>query len=227
MDSGKDASPAPAGCPDTRGRSSLVSSESPSRSSSHGTTRDGDPAPLSAPSDAGKDANHRKPPQEPPATAYRGSPLRYRRTPFWLAVLYLPTLIVPWVLLCVMDRRPLISPSYINQKAGVSREDYTTLSNVLAFVNVLRAISGVIVIPITSIILAHAAVVYSQRRRHGQELNARQLFALADRGWANIGTLWTSNKTGSSSLLLWLGALLLLLGMFRPALSIAGPVFSR
>lgn len=114
--------------------------------------------------------------------------------------------------MCILNKRPFTTPSYYYQKGGVPPREYIALTGVVAFVNVLRSISGVIVVPITSIILAHAAVVYSQRRRHEQELNMRQLFALADRGWANLATLWNCRREGSSSRLLWLGALLLLLG---------------
>lgn len=149
-------------------------------------------------------------PRPPPSTD-PGPPLRYRRTPFWLAVVYLISLTVPWVLICVLDKKPLTAPSYYYQKSGVSK---TALDSTLVFVSVIRAISAVMVIPVTSIILGHAAVTFSQRRNAEQKLNMRQLFALVDRGWANVVTLWNCQKHGSSSRLLWVGAALILLGMF-------------
>ena len=197
----------------TPGRSSPASIIRPSGASNQATTaRVNAPTPRLLPSDAGNDHHHHlKPPRETPA-------LRYRRTPFWLALLYLTTLVVPWVLMCILNKQPLTAPSYYYQKGARSARNFLALTGVLAFINVLRAISGVIVIPITSVILAHAAVVYSQRRRHEQELNMRQLFALANRGWADPGVLWECRRQGSSSRLLWLGGLLLLLGRFPSAL---------
>ena len=84
----------------------------------------------------------------------------------------------------------------------MSAKGVNALSGILAFINVLRAVSGVIVVPFTSIILAHATVMYSQRRRHEQELNMRQLFALADRSCADPGTPWDCRRQDSSSRLL-------------------------
>lgn len=154
---------------------------------------------------------HPKP--KPPPSTDPGPPLRYRKAPIWLAVVYLITLIVPWVLICVLDKQPLTAPSYYYQKSGVSK---TALESTLVFVSVLRAISAVIVVPVTSIILGHAAVTFSQRRHAEQKLNMRQLFALVDRGWADVVTLWNCKELGSSSRLLWVGAALIGLGMLHP-----------
>lgn len=154
-----------------------------------------------------------RPKPRPPPSTDPVPPLRYRRTPFWLAVVYLICLIVPWVLICVLDKQPLTAPSYYYQKSGVSK---TALDSTLVFVGVLRAVSAVIVVPVTSIILGHAAVTFSQRRNPEQKLNMRQLFALVDRGWADVVTLWNCKEHGSSSRLLWLGAALIVLGMLHP-----------
>lgn len=190
-----------------------MTNESPSRTSSRATARCITPVPRAPPADAGSDAAHPKPLPKPTAETDPGLPLRYRGTPFWLTVLYLTTLIVPWVLMCILNKRPLTAPSYYYQKGGLSAKGFIAMGGILAFINVLRAISGVIMAPVTSIILAHAVVVYSQMRHHEQELNMRQLFALADRGWADPVALWDCRRQGSSSRLIWLGALLLVLGM--------------
>ena len=141
-------------------------------------------------------------------------PLRYRKTPLWLLVLYLATLIVPWVLTCILDKRPLTASTYHDQRGRVDVSGYLSFWRVLAFVYALRAISGILTIPVTSVILAHAAVRYAQRCHPDQKLNMRQLFALADRGWADISILWHPKKSGKSSWLLWLGALLVLIGLW-------------
>ncbi|KAI0161798.1 hypothetical protein GGR52DRAFT_586027 [Hypoxylon sp. FL1284] len=142
--------------------------------------------------------------------------LRYRKTPIFLLLIYLPTLIVPWVLLCIMTKRPLGSSSYydptgahyISNAAGVFAAD------------LLKSINAVLAVPIISTLLAHAAVVYATRRRRDQKLNVQQLFALADKGWSNYLLLLTANFRGKSSRFLWLGALLVTLGaILQPLIS--------
>ncbi|KAF8185543.1 hypothetical protein K438DRAFT_1973841 [Mycena galopus ATCC 62051] len=44
--------------------------------------------------------------------------LAYHKTSVWLLAVYLPTLIVPWVLICVLDVRPLNAPSYNDQSGS-------------------------------------------------------------------------------------------------------------
>lgn len=130
-----------------------------------------------------------------------------------LAIVYLITLIVPWVLMCFLNNRPFTTPSYHDQRG---RMDARGIERALTFINVFRSISGVIVIPITSLILSHAVVAYSQRHSHEKKLNMRQLFALADRGWVDVKILWGAVKGPSSSRLLWLGAGLIVLGTVVP-----------
>ena len=212
MDVASQPYPEPARSPSILSRSSRVSGESLLQTPSPTDGNYGAPSPPSHRSDAGYGADQPKPRPKPPAATATGPLLRYRRTPFWLTVLYLITLVVPWVLICVLNKRPLSAPSYYSQKGGVSERGYHVFNSVLVFISVLRSINGVLVVPVTSIILAHAVVVYSQRQHHEQKLNIRQLFTLADRGYANVKTMWSCRKEGSSSRLLWLGALLLVLG---------------
>ncbi|KAJ7020729.1 hypothetical protein C8F04DRAFT_1274646 [Mycena alexandri] len=132
--------------------------------------------------------------------------LTYRRTSLWLLAVYLPTLIVPWVLPCVLDVRPLNAPSYNDQSGSIPPSGIYTILIVVALVRVLNSISGVLVVPVVGAILAQAAVVFTQRRKPKQELNLVQLFALADRGWGSIPTLWRARATGASSSFLWAAA---------------------
>ncbi|KAI0102589.1 hypothetical protein GGR51DRAFT_527021 [Nemania sp. FL0031] len=129
--------------------------------------------------------------------------LRRRKTPICLLILYLPTLIVPWVLLVVTSRR-----------ATSDQTGKVYSSNVAAVTaaRVLNSFNGIFTVPVLSALLAYAAVVHAMRRKENQQLNAQQLFALADRGWSNIPLLWHSGSTGKSSGFLWLGALLVFLG---------------
>lgn len=138
--------------------------------------------------------------------------LRYRKTPFWLLAGYLITLVLPWVFICVLDARPLPSSSYHDQRSRVTPDEYRSYRGLLAFLRAMSSISGVLTIPVTTAILGYAAVTYAQKRYDGQKLSIAQLFALSDRGWADINVLWRAHSTGGSRVLLWLGFLLILIG---------------
>ncbi|KAH8660263.1 hypothetical protein BX600DRAFT_499472 [Xylariales sp. PMI_506] len=136
--------------------------------------------------------------------------LHYRKTPIWLLALYLPTLIVPWILTCVT--------SYWNLRSNRP----FAVGGVVAilFIELLDSINSVLVVPIISTLLAHAAVVYTMRRAADQKLTLLQLFTLADKKWTDIPTLWSAKTTGKSSGFLWLAALLLLFS------AVLGPIKS-
>ncbi|KAJ7152393.1 hypothetical protein C8R46DRAFT_1007027 [Mycena filopes] len=125
--------------------------------------------------------------------------LIYRKSALWLLAIYLPTLIVPWVLICVLDVRPLNARSYYDQSGSIPPSGLLTIYIVVGLVRVLNSISGVLVVPVVGTIIAQAAVVFAQRRRAKQQLNLVQLFALADRGWGSFSILWNARRTGASS----------------------------
>ncbi|KAH7096076.1 hypothetical protein FB567DRAFT_48529 [Paraphoma chrysanthemicola] len=52
--------------------------------------------------------------------------LRHRTRALWLLVLYFPFLVVPWVLTCILSRRPVIARSYVNQQ-GFSKADIISI----------------------------------------------------------------------------------------------------
>ena len=144
--------------------------------------------------------------------------LRYRKTSICLLACYLPFLILPWILTCIMALRPPNLPSYYNQKGEYGSNMWLVMLFWMAFVRVLNAIASVLVVPITSALLAQGAVVYTQRRKVGQELNLRKTFALSDRGWTDIAILWGAKEgksgSGAGSKYLGLAADLLLLSMY-------------
>ncbi|TDZ39112.1 hypothetical protein C8035_v005705 [Colletotrichum spinosum] len=146
--------------------------------------------------------------------------LKYRKASIWLLAMYLPFLIVPWCLTCVMMFRPISFPAYLNQNSPVTVEDARSMESWLTAVNILSKIGATMAIPVVSAILAHAAVVYSQRRKPSDTLNAYQLVALADRGWLDFPTLRRSFTAGpvSASWFLWQGALIMLLVVAQPSL---------
>lgn len=140
-------------------------------------------------------------------------PLRYRKRSLILLLCYLPFLIVPWVLTCIMAIRPPSLPSYYNQKGEYGANLYLVMLFWMGFIRVLNSIASLLTVPVVSALLAQGAVVFSQRRKVKQALNLRQTFTLADRGWNDIPTLWAArhSSTGMGSKYLWLAAALLLL----------------
>lgn len=142
--------------------------------------------------------------------------LRYRKRALWVVGFYLPLLIVSWILTCVMMYRPIMLPSYISQKGAYSMAQIRQHENWVAAVDVLNRIATVLGVPVVSAVLAQGAVVYAQKRKENQSLSIRQLFPLADRGWVDPVTLWTSFwhnniELTTSTCYLWLGALLVLI----------------
>ncbi|KAH7073740.1 hypothetical protein BKA63DRAFT_576065 [Paraphoma chrysanthemicola] len=108
----------------------------------------------------------------------------------WLLALYIPLVFVPWILTCVLARRPLNASSYVREQ-GFTRGEVAGFRHWKVVVDVFNSIAGLITIPFLSALLSQAAVVFCQRQRPGQSLGLQDLFALADRGWTNIATLWT------------------------------------
>lgn len=145
--------------------------------------------------------------------------LRYRHRALWLLGFYVPLLLVPWMLTCVLVYHPIDRSSYFDQ-SGISSQSLTLHRRLFDALSVLNSFTGIVTVPIISALIAQAAVVYAQRRRKTQHLSVRQVFALADRGWSNLSILneawppWgTSNgRYGApSSPFLWLAAAFLML----------------
>jgi hypothetical protein len=120
--------------------------------------------------------------------------LRYRARALWLLALYVPLLVMPWMLTCILSRRPVMARSYVAQQ-GFSAADMASMRNWKRAVDVLSSIAGLVTIPLLSALLAQGAVVFSQRRRPGQFLSLPDLFALVDGGWTSVAALWSSLKT--------------------------------
>lgn len=130
------------------------------------------------------------------------------RFPLVLAVFYIALLVVPWALMCKIAT----DPAFITKFRPGTYEPYAQQGWVIA-IDVLNSLATVLSLPILSALLARATVVFSQRRRRGQALSLRQLFALADRGWYNLLNLLSPVR---SSALLRLGSLLLFIAILLP-----------
>lgn len=142
-----------------------------------------------------------------------------RRRALCLISLYLPVLILPWALTCIMMFRPIMKPTYINQTGHYSVADVRRMQRWNTAAKILDGIASVLAIPTVSTMLAYGAVIYTQRRsKTGQkELNIRQMLVIADKGWENIQLLWSvlwKPRKKRASPYLWFGFLLVLLGRY-------------
>lgn len=149
--------------------------------------------------------------------------LEYRRHALWILTFYVPLVIVPWALTCVLDKRPVFAPSYVNQH-GFSIEDVRKMRHWKTAIDVLNSIVSIVTIPVLSALLAQAAVVYTQRRKPDQVLSIRHMFALADRGWSDISIIgksfgWREPGAGSVRKFILLATSLLLIGGSREFLT--------
>lgn len=126
-----------------------------------------------------------------------------------LAVFYIALLVVPWALECTIARQP----SFVVHLDQEHRSRYHAQHGWLIAINNLNSLAAVLSMPILSALLARAAVVFAQRRKPGQTLTLRQLFALADRDWYNF--LKVLSPVASSALLR-LGSLVLLIAAALP-----------
>ncbi|KAJ7884130.1 hypothetical protein B0H14DRAFT_2564517 [Mycena olivaceomarginata] len=121
---------------------------------------------------------------------------------------------------------PLNAPSYNDQSGSIPLSGLLAIYIVVSVVHVLNSISGVLVVPVVGTIIAQAAVVFAQRRRPKQNLSLVQLFALTDRGWGSIPTLWNAHSTGKSSSFLWVAALMTMISTVPPRQPIQSALIS-
>lgn len=103
-----------------------------------------------------------------------------------LLLLYCLILISPWILTCILSRRPSLARSYHNQSKVLSKEQLSSVYFGVNTIRVLDSMATVAAVPVIGALLAHAAVVFTQRRREGKFRSVRQVFALADRAWAEV-----------------------------------------
>lgn len=136
---------------------------------------------------------------------------RYRKRTVVLLILYVPLLIIPWALTCVLAVRPVSRDSYFTQM-GIGRADVSSIHNWATTVRTLNSMATVATIPVISALLTQAAVVYSQRRKRDQKLNMGQVFTLADKRWTDVTILietFCKSKQQMGSPFLWLAMTLI------------------
>jgi hypothetical protein len=140
-------------------------------------------------------------------------PLRYYKKTIYLLAFYSIVLVLPWILTCVTRYRPLKGSSYF--RSGYMPVDVRVMNATSDTIRVLNSIAMVITIPVISAVLAHASIVYTQRRKGDQTLKLPQTLALADRSWADFYLLWGMRwpeARASGSEFLWVAAGVLFLG---------------
>ncbi|KPM41036.1 hypothetical protein AK830_g5543 [Neonectria ditissima] len=149
-----------------------------------------------------------------------GGGLRYRKTAAILLLFYLPFLLIPWIVTAILMFRPIGFPSYIDPTGAITPSKLKTLKKWHDAARVLRTIAATLGLPIVSALLAHGAVVYTQRRKASQKLNALQMFTLADRTWMDIPRLWNNliTRGNTSTVFLWLATGLIFITALQPML---------
>jgi hypothetical protein len=147
---------------------------------------------------------------------------RYHLCSIILFAIYIPLILVPWALTCVMSKRPIGAVSYHNQR-GLSDQEMRRMENWTTATNVLNSIGSLVTIPILSALIAQAAAVYSEKHGKRQDFRLKHLVVLADRGWANpsiLGTTWGWKGRESTRVrsLLHFASIVILLGVFSSAI---------
>lgn len=152
----------------------------------------------------------------PPRPEKQRSLLRAHKRACLLLAFYIPLVLIPWIITVVLAHRPLTKSSW-TYAPGFSYKDYKLMQGWAKAIPILNAVAAIIAIPITSAIIAQAAVVFAQRRYPGQQLSVKHMFSLADRAWCDWGSLfntWDWEERGSAQVkrFLFAGAGLVIFG---------------
>lgn len=127
---------------------------------------------------------HRRPPHQSPDPP---TLVRYHWSTIVLLVLYLPLLIVPWIMVCVLDVKPLVLYGKDYQTAGwYTPTDIAWVPRWVRASNILACACSAFAFPLVTAVVSHASVVFVQNVRPGQRVNARQLLSLADECWVRV-----------------------------------------
>jgi hypothetical protein len=132
-----------------------------------------------------------------------------------LILVYVPLLVLPWVLTCVIAKRPLNATSYFNSR-GFEDSEIRHMYDSARAIDVLNSVGSLVTIPILSALIAQAAAAYSHKHHSNPDFRLQHLVALADRGWTDPVALvksWRWPRRGSGvRYLLHSASLLVLLG---------------
>jgi hypothetical protein len=124
-------------------------------------------------------------------TTASNSKLKYHYAAIWLVALYLPFVIVPWVITIILSYRPISqhTNTYYYPK-GFTPEEYRQMQSWARAVKILNSIASLLAVPVVSFVIAQSAVIFSQQRASTRQLSVRDVFSLADRAWADISVFF-------------------------------------
>lgn len=119
-------------------------------------------------------------------------PPRRRTRVWWILAFYIPLLVLPWTCTCIMNYRPLIASFYVDKTGWNTPRTFDINERFQLAINVMNAIAAVLTLPVTSVMLAEASIVWMQREDgHRLRLSLAQFFDVADRAWMDIRTVWS------------------------------------
>lgn len=140
-------------------------------------------------------------PKPPQASA----PLYRSVYPVFLTLLYGAAALYAWVVICILNYRPIGGQSYGPDEVDYIRshppkslsptpleyvdEFFSKSERYLRAARVVQSVVSVFTIPLTSAVCSQAAVVYIQRTRGQNRPTLRQSMALADKGWTDMAIL--------------------------------------
>lgn len=119
------------------------------------------------------------------------SKLRYHYAAIWLIAVYLPLIIVPWVMTVKLSYRPISkhTNTYYYAK-GFMLGEYKQMQSWVKAIKILNSIASLLAVPVASFVITQSAVVFSQQRALTRQLSVRDVFSLSDRAWADITVLF-------------------------------------
>ena len=108
-----------------------------------------------------------------------------------MAFLYCCLTIIPWVIICVQNKRPITARTYDYRSGYYSYRDHLRKEmerNVRWFdaMRVFLSIAHTLVMPITLAVCVGSAVIYNQSLGQHHRRNMQHLCVLVDQGWPGI-----------------------------------------
>ena len=119
------------------------------------------------------------------------SKLKYHYAAVWMITLYLPFVIVPWVVTINLSYRPISQhTNTYYYPEGFTPEEYKQMQSWIRAIKILNSIASLLAVPVVSFVIAQLSVVFSQQRAPTRQLSVRDVFSLSDRAWADISVLF-------------------------------------
>jgi hypothetical protein len=117
----------------------------------------------------------------------------------FLTALFAALAVYSWVILVILSVHPFSAHSWqenTSSKARSKNLGWGYDASLYRSARVIQSILGVVILPWTSAVCAHAAVIYMQHQKDSMGLTMRQVMALADRRWLDIS--WLSDAFGGT-----------------------------